>query len=74
MIEAVKPMRRTSKYSALSVGLIVLAVILVFTRRDSRRPKTGLDVHVATNTCVCDMASLELSCCIYIVEEGLRLT
>lgn len=50
-------MHQTRKYFALALGLIVLAVILVFALRDSRRPKTGFTVQVATNTCACSADS-----------------
>src|SRR6266481_1415281 len=46
-------MHRNSKYLALALGLIISAFILVFVLRDSRRPKTGFNVQVATNTCDC---------------------
>jgi biopolymer transport protein ExbD len=41
-------MHRTNKYLALVLGLIVSAEILVFAWRDSRRPKTGFNVQVAS--------------------------
>jgi len=50
-------MHQTSKYSALALGLTVLAVILFFALRDSRRPKAGFNVQVATDTCTCYMDS-----------------
>jgi predicted anti-sigma-YlaC factor YlaD len=46
-------MHRTNKYFTHALVLIISAVILVFAFRDSRRPKTGLNVHVAANTCAC---------------------
>jgi hypothetical protein len=42
---------------ALALGPIVLAVILVFALRGFRRPKTGFEVQVATNTCACNADS-----------------
>ena len=41
-------MHRSSKYLALALGLIVPAEILVFALRDSRRPKTGFNVQLAS--------------------------
>jgi hypothetical protein len=41
-------MHRTNKYLAVVLGLIVSAEILVFAWRDSRRPKTGFNVQVAS--------------------------
>jgi hypothetical protein len=41
-------MHRTSKYLALALGLIVSGEILVFALRDSRRPKTGFNVQLAS--------------------------
>jgi hypothetical protein len=41
-------MHRTSKYLALTLGLIASAEILVFALRDSRRPKIGFNVPVAS--------------------------
>lgn len=41
-------MHRSNKYIALALGLMVSAEILVFALRDSRRPKTGFNVPVAS--------------------------
>jgi len=48
MISGDEAMHRTSKYLALALGLIVSAETLVFALRDSRRPKTGFNVQVAS--------------------------
>jgi len=50
-------MNQRSKYLALALGLIVLAVIVVLARRGSRSPKTGFDVQAATSTCACPLDS-----------------
>jgi|GEM_PF-4411456 len=50
-------MHQRSKYLALALGLIVLAVIVVLARRDFRSPKAGFDVQVAPSTCACPMDS-----------------
>jgi biopolymer transport protein ExbD len=52
-------MNQRSKYVALALGLIVLAVIVVLAlaRRGSRSPKTGFDVQAATSTCACPLES-----------------
>ena len=41
-------MHRTNKYLALALALIVSAEILAFAWRDSRSPKTALNVQVAS--------------------------
>lgn len=41
-------MHRTNKYLAVAIGLIVSAEILVFALRESRSPKTGFYVPVAS--------------------------
>ena len=41
-------MHRPNKYIALALGLMVSAEILVFALRDSRSPKTGLNVPVVS--------------------------
>lgn len=46
-------MHQASKYLALALGSIALAIVLVVTLHHSRRPKTELDVQVAANTCTC---------------------
>ena len=52
-------MNQRTKYVALALGLIVLAVIVVLAlaRRGSRSPKTGFDVQAATSTCACPLDS-----------------
>ena len=41
-------MHRANKHLALALGLIVSAEILVFALHDSRRPKTGFNVPLAS--------------------------
>lgn len=41
-------MHRSNKYIALALGLMVSAEMLVFALRDSRSPKTGFNVPVAS--------------------------
>src|SRR5258705_1734775 len=66
-------MDRTSKYLALALVLIVLAVILVFAQRDSRRPKTGFNVQVAANTCACSADAPRIVVLHIYSREGLAI-